>query len=71
MPQSLIPHAPRPTRSGGRVTVGWELPAGVRSLLGTRQSGGLTWLLGVRYPADALALLLKRALAIDAHEVIQ
>jgi hypothetical protein len=40
----------------------------VHGLLGDAFSGGLVWLLDVRRPGDALAVVLRRALSIDAEE---
>jgi hypothetical protein len=71
MATNVIPSSGRATTRSGRRTVGWELPGGVRSLLGTRDSGGLTWLFGLHQPAEALAIVLRRALAVDANEVDQ
>ena len=53
----------------GRRVVTWVVPVGVHTLLGDALSGGLVWLLGVKRPGDALAIVLRRAMAIDAEEI--
>ena len=58
--------AARPPRPGAKPrTVSWRVPVGTSSILGHRDSGGLVWLLGLRLPSEALAYVLRRALAID------
>jgi hypothetical protein len=49
--------------------VTWAVPAGVVSILGRRDVFGLTWLLGLDRPADALTVVLRRGLAIDRESV--
>jgi hypothetical protein len=49
--------------------VTWALPAGTATLVGLPGRFGLTWLFGLDRPGDALALVLRRALAIDAEPV--
>lgn len=45
----------------------WAVPVGTHTLLGGASIGGLAWLLGVRRQSDALAIVLRRAMAIDAE----
>lgn len=54
---------------GRRRVVTWALPAGTATLVGLPGRFGLTWLFGLDRPGDALALVLRRALAIDAEPV--
>jgi hypothetical protein len=51
-----------------RRVVTWSVPAGVHGLLGDALTGGLVWLLGVEHPGDALAIVLRRAMSIDAED---
>ena len=65
---SLIgaPLGPCPQGKARRV-VTWAVPVGTHTLLGGASIGGLAWLLGVRRQSDALAIVLRRAMAIDAE----
>ena len=60
----------RPARSvptQARRVVTWAVPVGTHTLLGGASIGGLAWLLGVRRQSDALAVVLRRAMSIDAE----
>jgi hypothetical protein len=61
-------HPIRPTPARARRVVTWAVPVGVHTLLGDALTGGLVWLLGVKRPGDAMAIVLRRAMAIDAEE---
>jgi hypothetical protein len=71
LPMASKALASRPTMSTParrRRVVTWSVPAGTHGLLGDTFTGGLVWLLGVRRPGDALAIVLRRAMSIDAEE---
>lgn len=53
-------------RQPRRRVVTWALPRPTPSILGTPTGFGLTWLLGVDRPSEALAIALRQALATDA-----
>jgi hypothetical protein len=71
MPSKTLVRQPRqanPVAAKTRRVVTWSVPAGTHGLLGDVLTGGLVWLLGVERPCDALAIVLRRALSIDAEE---
>lgn len=69
--KTLVPQASRhpvpalPAKGRRRRVVTWAVPLGTHTLLGD----ALVWLLGVRRQSDALAIVLRRAMSIDAEDV--